>query len=121
MKTILGISLIAVLLISFSIEKGDEPLEVSFNGKTHKINVGDTVHIGYGSADNKSFVFIKGAENSLPATWSKSTGIVYKIKYYKNIKQNWVYIKDVPGRWVIVVPQAIEQGEVIGFNSTMFN
>lgn len=60
-----------------------------------KINVGDTMYLGYGSAENKNFDYIKYGPSSMRFTWNPLEG-----KYHnKPIVINKVY-KDANGTFM---------------------
>jgi hypothetical protein len=101
-----------------------EPLtfEVSYNGKSHTVQVGDTIQLGYGSYPDGSFMYIYNSSPPQPMgkANARKTGTVSKVKYVKSTSQNQIYIKGKFGNYIVDLPQAVEKGEVTGFNQTMF-
>jgi len=96
--------------------------EASYNGKKHTVAVDDTVHLGYGSNPYGSFMYIyNGAPpEPLEKQFAGKDGVVFKVKYIKSLSQYQIYIKGKFGRYIVELPQAIEKGEIAGFNSTYF-
>lgn len=93
------------------------------NGVSHTVQVGDTIHLGYGSTPYGSFMFI--VIGSPPHGMEKEaggrSGEVTKVKYWKSTDQYELYIKVKGyGSYVVQVPQAIDKKEVIGFNQDYF-
>jgi len=104
-------------------EKPELTCEVTSNGKTHTIAKGDTVHIGYGSYPSGNFMYIKigSPPQGMDKQYASKTAIVSKVLYWKAIQQYQIYIKAKFGSFVVDIPQAIDKGEIIGFNQTFFN
>jgi len=104
-------------------EKPELTYEVTSNGKANTIAKGDTVHLGYGSYPNGTFMYIYTGSppTGLDKQFAAKTATVYKVVYYKAIQQYQIYIKGRFGAFIADVPQALDKGEIIGFNQTMFN
>ncbi len=121
-KIFLIISIVALSATAFAQKNKEQKEELtykaSYNGKDHLIQIGDTVHLGYGSSSGGSFMYV--GPNSMDKRWAGKTGTVKKVKYIKSMDQYQVWIKGVFGEYIIEVPQAIEKGEVAGFNQTFF-
>jgi len=98
-------------------------VEVNYNDIAHTIQVGDTIHIGYGSYPHGDFMYIYNGAPPKPLgkEYARKTGTVTKVKYVKLLDQYQVHIKGKFGFYIVDIPQAIEKEEVIGFNGTMFN
>ena len=103
-------------------EKEELTIEVKHNGISHTISVGDTIHLGYGSNPDGSFMYIgNGAPRmNMGKEFASKSGTVTKIKYWKSIDQYQLYIKGKFGLYLVDIPQAIDKDEVIGFNQTYF-
>src|SRR5689334_11766185 len=99
-------------------EKDSKTYEASYNGKTHTVAVGDTVSLGYGSNPYGSFMYIyTGAPpHPLGKEYAGKTGKVTKVKYIKSMQQYQIYIKGRFGSYIVDLPQAIDKGEIAGFN-----
>jgi len=86
--------------------------------------VGDTLHIGYGSLLNGNIMYIatgaKPNEINLDKVYAGKDAIITKIKYYKSVDQYWVFVKGKGIFHRMVMPQAIEKKEIVGFNSIHF-
>lgn len=123
-------SLAAIFLfhtfLLFAQEKENPTVTVSLNGISHTIQVGDTVHLGYGSNPYGSFMYVKiGTEGSLEKDHAGKKVIVTKIKHFPKFDLYQVITKDrlVGMPWIEIqqgVCQAIEKKEILGFNSTFF-
>ncbi|MBP6732161.1 MAG: hypothetical protein KA149_08880 [Chitinophagales bacterium] len=121
MKALLFLfSILATLNVSA--EKLDS-LSVKSNGVSHVIKRDDVVHLGYGKNPYGSFQFIE--LGSPPEGMTKQnggkTGTVSNIRYWKMNDSYELIIKvKGAGSYVVKIPQAIEVGEIIGFNETYF-
>jgi uncharacterized protein YvpB len=104
-------------------EKTELTYEVTFNGKIHTVAKGDTVQIGYGSYPNGTFMYIYTGSppQGLDKQFAAKTATVYKVVYVKVFQQYQIYIKGRFGAFIADIPQAIDKGEIIGFNQTFFN
>jgi len=106
--------------------KNDYPItyEASFNGKTHIVTAGDTVYLGNGSNRRGSFMYIYTGlpPEVLEKKYKGKVAVVYKVIYVKRFSQYQVYIniEGVNDRYIVQLPQAIEKGEIAGFNGTSF-
>ncbi len=124
--TILLLLITSQLTFSQDKKKNEKPelnYEVTANGKTHTIAKGDTVHIGYGSYPSGNFMYIKNGSppQGMDKQYAAKTAIVSKVLYWKSIQQYQLLIKARFGGYVVDIPQAIDKGEIIGFNQTFFN
>ncbi len=103
-------------------EKSTLTFDVKYNGKTHTVAVGDTVHIGYGSHPYGSFMYLEyGAGKSLPKEVGGKTAVITKIQYFKITNVYRVFMKS--GMWRFIsdgIEQAVAKKEVSGFNQTFF-
>lgn len=122
MKTTLFTSLF-LLLVLLARAGGLDSLQVSNNGVKHTIKVGDVVHIGYGKNPYGSFQFIThGAGEGMEKDGGGRTAEVKSIRHWKMNNQSEIIVK-VQGRgtYVVSIPQAVDVGEITGFNDTYFN
>lgn len=98
--------------------------EATYNGKTHIITVGDTVYLGRGSNRRGGFMYIYTGlpPEALEKKYAGKEGVVYKVIYVKRFSQYQVYINitGINDRYIVQLPQAIENGEIVGFNGTSF-
>ncbi|MCB9234844.1 MAG: hypothetical protein H6581_24535 [Bacteroidia bacterium] len=103
-------------------QKEELTIEVKYNGITHTIKNGDTVHLGYGSLPNGDFMYIGNSSPrvSMGKEYARKTGTITKVKYWKSLDQYQITIKGKFGFYIVDIPQAIEKEEVIGFNETFF-
>ena len=124
MKTLLSTFTALLICCICYAQKENESLtyQASYNGKTHTVQVGDTVQLGYGSTPYGSFMYIYNSSppKGLGKEFARKSGVVYKVKYIKSLSQSQIYIKGRFGTYIVDLPQAIEKEEVIGFNQTTF-
>src|SRR4051812_38260084 len=119
MKTLFLLPLVCLSLF-LSAQKSEKPATTytaKSNGVSHIIQVGDTIHLGYGSTPYGSFMFI--VTGSPPHGMEKEaggrSGEVTKVKYWKSTDQYELNIKVKGyGSYAVQVPQAIDKKEVIG-------
>lgn len=120
---------IPLLLSVYSSHAQEDPkLTLSFDGISHTLQIGDTVHLGYGSNPSGSFMYVgEGMESPLSKEYAGKTGVITKIKYNKKTDDFLVMAK---GKMILFWfegsttlkngSQAIEKKEIIGINSTYF-
>lgn len=127
MKNITTILLLVITSqLAFAQDKSKEKpvltFEVKYNGKTHTVAVGDTVHLGYGSHPYGSFMYMEfGAGKPLPKEVGGKTAIITKIQYFKITDTYRVFMKS--GMWGFIsdgLQQAVGKKEILGFNQTFF-
>lgn len=123
----LSASFILNTLFLFSQDKENPVVTVTVNGVSHTIQVGDTVHLGYGSNPYGSFMYIKfGTDGSLSKDHAGKSVVVHRIKHFPKFDLYQVIMKDrlVGMPWIEIqqgVCPAVEKKEILGFNSTYFN
>ncbi len=115
------ISTFLILSIWCNAQKLDS-LMVSFNGVTHTVYADDTVHLGYGKNPYGSFQFIDFNGRPLEKEYGGRKAVVLNIRYYKSLDKTELTIKFAknPAYYKVLIPQAIEIGEIVGINSTVF-
>ena len=103
-------------------EKVPLTYNATYNGVSHIVAVGDTVHIGYGSNPYGSFMYIYNGSPPMPLDkqYAGKSGSVFKVKYIKSMDQYQIYIKGKFGNYIVDLPQAIDKGEITGFNGDIF-
>ena len=101
-----------------------DSLEVNAHGVSYTIKLDDQVHIGYGKNPYGSFQYIEIGSPPRPMDkkYGGRTGQVVKIRYWKVSDRYDLWIK-IPkaGIHVAQIPQAIDIGEITGFNDTYFD
>lgn len=126
MKNFYILLIISFCAVSAYSQEGKEKVSLTYdagyNGKSHIVDVGDTVYLGYGSNPYGSFMYIYNSSppKGLEKQYAGKIGIVSKVKYIKSMSQHQIYIKGKFGHYIVDVPQAIDKEEVVGFNSTSF-
>ena len=126
MKYSLSILIVVFFCINaFSKEKKKKPpvqFEVTQNGKTHLVSVGDTVQLGFGSSPYGGFLFLEyGAGQALQSEVGGKKAVITKIQYFKSLDTYRVMMKTKVYQFLSdKFQQAIVKKEIVGINQTKF-
>jgi hypothetical protein len=109
---------------------GDEPepkLTIKYSGGEYTLQVGDTIHLGYGSNPYGSFMYLETGTShaSLGKEMAGKTAVITKVKYQKFEKNFLVNFRQGKGISMYLFfttgfEQAVHQKEIVGINSIRF-
>lgn len=123
MKNVLLLVFFLVACVTSVMSQKLDSLKVTSNGVTYVVKKGDVVHLGYGKNPYGSFQFIE--IGSPPSGMEKEgggrNGEVTYLRYWKmgDTYEMGIKVKGM-GMYAVTMPQAVEVGEITGFNDIYF-
>lgn len=126
MRNTLLTSIVVLFCINlYGQEKKKKPpvqFEVTYNGKTQLVSVGDTVQLGFGSSPYGGFLFLEyGAGQALPSEVGGKKAVITKIQYFKSLDTYRVMMKTKVYQFLSdKFQQAIVKKEIVGINQIKF-